>query len=147
MSKFTGQLQLQFWNPQTRAYELSAHQGASGLERSLRQCIEAMADHARVAACGRPWRIAKSDRPTKNPRHHAPRRDGSSRTASEVCAQYLVWAKSARLDAVTYWAGKYLNVAPFGISTVNRVKPEDYFTANETIDAPTIGIGGAHISA
>ena len=121
--------QLQFWNPAKRVYEPSAHQG--NLDP----------DDVRSFACGRAWRIAKAERPVKNPRHNPPRHNSHSRTIDQMQRQYLDWAASRGLPSVTIWADKSQAFVRSWIAGKFKAQPDilavtpDYFDVRESVDA------------
>jgi len=110
--------QLQFWNPVARQYEPSAHQG--NLDP----------DTARVAAFGRPWRIAKAERPLKPPAYRAGISRSSGRTVADVCDAYMGWAIERGLKTVTLWRHQFHFTTP-KFTSIRRVDPVEYFTVDQ----------------
>jgi len=105
--------QLQFWDAASRQYHPSAHQGSLN------------PDDARIAACGRPWRIAKADRPLK-PRYVVPHSIYSGHTIAQVQAQYGNWAHAHGLTHITAFAGRFTALGRFA-GEVRRIDPDQYF--------------------
>jgi hypothetical protein len=118
--------QLQFWDAKARQYAPSAHQG------------DLDPDNARVAACGRPWRIAKAERPLK-PKHNPPRNSGSAYSIEDKQIAYLAWAQLHKLPSVTMYTGtdrKLFSNPAFKKhqywGKINYVDPDEYFAVEET---------------
>jgi hypothetical protein len=100
--------QLQFWNPATRSYEPVAVAPVSGYRANSDDT-----DQMRALANGRTWRIAKAERPLKNPKHHPPRSGYAySRDKLTVCKQYLEWARAHGITRVTAYTGTGFLVNP-----------------------------------
>ena len=116
--------QLQFFNLKTRLYEPSTHQGA-----------EILID-PRISAAGRPWRIARAERPLK-PRYVSPHYTASAHRVDEVQHEYLAWAQKRGLSHVTAFSNKSLsnynhkNKKPIFTGKINYVTADDYFHVEE----------------
>ena len=107
-------LQVQFWDAESKSYAPSTHQG------------DLTADNARMVACGRPWRLCKPDRPTKNPKYRPLVRAGSIYTIAKVQARYCEWAQAKGLTQIHAFEGKPLALGNFK-GAILRVDPDKYF--------------------
>lgn len=119
---------LQFWNAETRHYEPSAHQG------------DLDSDNVRAFACGRPWRIAKADRPLKDPKHRPPRKGSKGWSSAAmmdpvkaITDEYMAWALERKLPSITMWLNQY-HVATCKFRSIKRVDPATYFTVEEATE-------------
>ena len=114
--------QFQLWNAKTKCYEIALHQVACNF------------DNPSIAADGRPWRIAKAERPLK-PRCVPPRHTSSGRSIQAVQVDYCNWAQARGLASIATYANRFTYLGTFA-GEVRRVDPEAYFAVHETIDAP-----------
>ena len=115
--------QLQFFNLKTRLYEPSAHQSVEVLI------------NPRIGAAGRPWRIARAERPLKPWGYVSPHYTASARRVDEVQQEYLAWAQKRDLQHVTAFGNKslsnYKNEKLIFTGKINQVTPNDYFHVEE----------------
>ena len=120
-------LQLQFWNPNVRAYIPTVETISSDAPHSE---VMALADRARNV--GRAWRIADINRPCKNPKYYPPRRS-SSRSVEDVQVAYVTWAKAKGLTHITIYqqhAGNFAFARWYEDKTY--ITPEQQFAVEES---------------
>lgn len=118
--------QLQFWNAATKVYEPSAHQGSLD------------PGDARIAACGRAWRIAKAERPLK-PRYVGPHYTASIYSARQVQSRYMAWAVTQGLRKVTQFAERPVSDRCGFYGEIATVRAADYFTVTAEHEAENSG--------
>lgn len=114
--------QLQFFDRKTKRYAPSAHQG------------DLTPESARMVACGRPWRIADSERPLK-PIYCAPIYRASTYTVDAIQARYCNWARSQGLELITafenHWSRAIEDFIRSGAGTVRSVDPKEWLSVTD----------------
>lgn len=110
--------QLQFFDPKAKRYVPALTENADP-------------KHARSIACGRGWRIARSDRELR-PTYRGPTYTAASRSSDEVRAEYLKWAIKADLSSITDWNKKANQLRPFYYGAVKCVSPEELFAVEHS---------------
>lgn len=124
-------LQLQFWNPNVRAYIPTMETIDSDAPSSA---VAALADRARNV--GRAWRIADINRPCENPKHRPPpRRGAGTRSLELVQLEYVIWAKAKGLTHITIYQQHAGNIAfARWYGDRSHITQEEQFTVREWRD-------------
>lgn len=127
------QLSLQFWDAKTKMYVPCG----APIEPE-RKLIEAAVDAARTS--GYPWRIAKIERPLKNPKHTPPRGSSTGRTIADVQRDYLTWAQAKGLTSIVAYSTKPPpkfaadKLIPLFSGEITYTTPDQQFAVEETTD-------------